>query len=51
MACQRYVTYDQPEHTFSLTPEQRASLVERDSPFYVTGIFGTFPTTGATSIS
>jgi SAM-dependent methyltransferase len=43
MACHRYVTYNAEDQSFSLSPEQRAVLVDRDSPYYVGGIVGTFP--------
>ncbi len=43
MACQGYVTYDDLAKTFSLTPEQAFCLVDRDSPLYMTSIFGVLP--------
>jgi 2-polyprenyl-3-methyl-5-hydroxy-6-metoxy-1,4-benzoquinol methylase len=43
MACQGYVAYDNATSTFSLTPEQVFCLVNRDSPLYMTSIFGVLP--------
>jgi 2-polyprenyl-3-methyl-5-hydroxy-6-metoxy-1,4-benzoquinol methylase len=43
MACQGYVTYDAIGKTFSLTPEQEFCLVNRDSPLYLTSIYGVLP--------
>ena len=43
MACHGYVTYDDATKTFSLTPEQAFCLVDRDSPLYLTSIFGVLP--------
>ncbi len=43
MACQGYVTYDDATTTFSLTPEQVFCLVNRDSPLYLTSVFGVLP--------
>lgn len=43
MACRGYVAYDGATRTFSLSPEQAFCLVDRDSPLYLTGIFGVFP--------
>ena len=43
MACHGYVAYDDLPKTFSLTPEQAFCLVNRDSPLYLTSIFGVLP--------
>jgi len=43
MACHRYVTYDPESETFSLSPEQRACLVDRDSPFYLGSVVRLIP--------
>jgi SAM-dependent methyltransferase len=47
MACHGYVSYDDMEKSFSLTPEQAFVLVDRDSPVYLTSLFGMAPTTWA----
>ncbi len=43
MACHRYVTYDPATAGFSLSPEQRACLVERESPFYLGSVAALAP--------
>jgi 2-polyprenyl-3-methyl-5-hydroxy-6-metoxy-1,4-benzoquinol methylase len=43
MACHGNVAYDNTTKTFSLTPEQRFCLVDRDSPLYLTSIFSVLP--------
>jgi hypothetical protein len=45
MACHGYVAYDDGDKRFSMTPEQAFCLVDRDSPVYLTALFGMAPTT------
>lgn len=43
MACHRYVSYDPATAEFSLSPEQRACLVERENPFYLGSVAALAP--------
>ena len=43
MASYGYVSYDNTDKTFSLSPEQVFILVNQDSPLYLLGMYGTLP--------
>ena len=49
MAAHGYVSYDNADKTFFLSPEQAFCLVNRDSPLYLLGRYGLPRTTGKTS--
>jgi 2-polyprenyl-3-methyl-5-hydroxy-6-metoxy-1,4-benzoquinol methylase len=43
MACQGYITYDERDDAFRMTPEQRMCLVDRNSPLNLSGAFAIWP--------
>ncbi len=43
MACQGYITYDERDDAFRLTPEQRLCLVDPASPLNLSGAFAIWP--------
>lgn len=43
MACQGYITYDERDDAFWMTPEQRLCLVDAASPLNLTGAFAIWP--------
>ncbi|MCA9862303.1 MAG: methyltransferase domain-containing protein [Thermomicrobiales bacterium] len=43
MACQGYITYDERDDAFRMTPEQRLCLVDAHSPLYLSGGFAIWP--------